>query len=384
MLAAMQADEATGFSEEPTSSKQSFPCEQCGSALEFKPGSDLLHCRHCGHTQALGSSDGGGAGSGMIHEHDFREGLARARRQPASALVKDGHTVQCEGCGAQSVVAGQAARCPFCGSPVVMAIAELGEIFTPESLLPFKLDARAAKERYQTWVSGLWFAPGDLKRLAAQHGMDGVYLPYWSYDSQSTTHYTGERGEHYYVSESYTDKDGKSQTRQVRRTRWHDVRGVVQVAFDDILVCGSQSLPKPLTDKLEPWDLPELRAFDAGYLSGFIAERYKLGLEDGFKVAEARMEPQIRAAIESDIGGDTQRIHNMQIRHADVRFKHLLLPLWISSFRYQEKTYRFVVNARSGEVAGERPWSVVKIVAAVLLAIAVIVGIVLLVQSRQS
>jgi len=157
----------------------------------------------------------------------------------------------------------------------------------------------------------------------------------------------------------------------------------VQVAFDDILVCGSQSLPEALINKLEPWDLPELRPFDAGYLSGFVAERYKLGLEDGFKVAEIRMHPEIRAAIESDIGGDTQRIHDMQVHHADVRFKHLLLPLWISSFRYKEKTYRFVVNARSGEVAGERPWSVVKIAGAVILGIAVIVGIVLLVQSRQ-
>ncbi len=379
----MPADETTDFAapQEPTDRKQTFPCEQCGSALEFKPGSDMLHCRHCGHSQPLGGTAAGSGGT--IREHDFREGITRARRQPAEAMIKDGHTVQCEGCGAQSVVAGQASRCPFCGSPVVMATADLGEIFTPESLLPFKLDARVAKDRYQGWVGGLWFAPSDLKRLASQHGMDGVYLPYWSYDSQTTTNYTGERGEYYYVTQSYTDSQGKSQTRQVRHTRWHSVRGVVTVPFDDVLVCGSQSLPKALIDKLEPWDLPDLRPFDAGYLSGFVAERYKIGLEDGFKVAEARMEPEIRSAIESDIGGDTQRIGTMSIRHADVRFKHLLLPLWISSFRYKEKTFRFVVNARSGEVAGERPWSVAKIVAAVVLGIAVIVGIVVLVQSRQ-
>ena len=376
----MQSDDFSEMAAEPeapTSSKRVFPCEQCGSALEFRPGSDSMRCPHCGHTQAVVGGDG------VITEHDFRAGIARARRQPANAMIKDGHTVQCEGCGAQTVVAGQAARCPFCGAPVVVVAAERGEIFPPESLLPFKLDARQAKDGYQKWVGGLWFAPNDLKRLANQHGMDGVYLPYWSYDSQTTTRYTGERGEHYYVTETYTDSQGKSATRQVQRTRWYPASGTVEVPFDDVLVCGSKTLPDALISKLEPWDLEALKAFDPGYLSGFLAERYKLGLEEGFTVAEARMVPQIRSAIESDIGGDVQRIGSMRVAHADVRFKHLLLPLWISSFRYKEKTYRFIVNARTGEVAGERPWSVLKIVLTVLAVIAVIVAIVVLTRRAQ-
>jgi len=213
--------------------------------------------------------------------------------------------------------------------------------------------------------------------------MDGVYLPYWCYDSNTTTRYSGERGEYYYVSETYRDDKGETQTRQVRHTRWYPTSGTVQVNFDDVLVCGSQTLPRALLEKLEPWDLPELRAFDAGYLSGFVAERYKIGLEAGFVTAEARMVPKIRSAIESDIGGDDQRIGSMNVRHADVRFKHLLLPLWISSFRYKEKTYRFTVNARSGQVSGERPWSVAKIVLTVLAVIAVIATIVVLAQGSK-
>ncbi len=362
--------------QEPTANKRNFPCEQCGSALEYKPGSDTLHCKHCGHTQNIG-------GGGGVQEHDFSQGLARARRGAASAMVQDGHTVQCEGCGAQTVVAGQAARCPFCGCPVVVEIKELGQTLVPESVLPFGLDARQAKDRYEAWVGKLWFAPNDLKKLARQHGMDGVYLPYWCYDSQTTTRYQGERGEYYYVTERYTDKDGQSQTRQVRHTRWHSARGTVEVPFDDVLVCGSTTLPRALIERLEPWDLPALRSFEPAYLSGFAAERYKVGLEDGFKVAEERMIPKIRDAIESDIGGDEQRIGSMQVAHAEVRFKHLLLPLWISSFRYKEKVYRFIVNARTGEVAGERPWSVIKIVCTVLAVIAVVVAIVLVAQRAQ-
>lgn len=350
--------------------KLAFPCEQCGSSLQYSPGTEHLKCPHCGHSQTIA---GGGK---AVFEHDFEAMRRKARRAPSSAL--GGHTVQCEGCGAQATITGQAARCAFCGSPVVMNVADLGEIIPPESLLPFGIDARKAKEQFVAWVGGLWFAPSDLKKLATAHGIDGVYLPYWTYDSNTTTRYRGMRGDHYYETETYTDSEGKSQTRRVQKTRWSPASGTVRVGFDDVLVCASSTLPRPLIEKLEPWDLKNLRGFEAAYLSGFIAERYKVGLEDGFKIAEERMEPKIRQAIDRDIGGDVQQILTMSVRHADVTCKHILLPLWISSFRYKEKVYRFIVNARTGEVAGERPWSVAKIVFTVLVVVAIVAAIVVL------
>ncbi len=348
--------------------KLTFPCEQCGSSLEYAPGTERLRCGHCGHEQVID------ARGKAVFEHDFDALRSRARRAPATSL--GGHTIQCEGCGARATITGQAARCAFCGSPVVVEVEDLGEVIAPESLLPFGIDVRVARERFQAWVAKLWFAPNDLKRLAQVHGIDGAYLPYWTYDSDTTTRYTGLRGDHYYVTESYTDAQGNRRTRQVQRTRWRPAAGTVRVHFDDVLVCASQTLPRPLIERLEPWDLDNLRGFEAAYLSGFVAERYKIGLEEGFQIAEERMEPRIRSAIDSDIGGDVQQILTMSVSHADVTCKHLLLPLWISSFRYKEKVYRFTVNARTGEVAGERPWSVVKIVLTVLV-VAVVVGLII-------
>lgn len=354
--------------------KLTFPCEQCGSALEYSPGSDQLRCGHCGHMQAIA---GGRAGQ----EHDFQDMLQRIARTPARSL--GGHTIQCEGCGAQAMLDGQAGRCAFCGSPVVMDVKELGEIVPPESVLPFGIDGARAREAFQRWVRKLWFAPNDLKKQAQVHGLDGVYLPYWTFDSHTTTRYNGMRGDYYYETERYTDAQGNQQTRRVKKTRWRPTSGEVEVEFDDMLVCASSTLPRPLIEKLEPWDLDNLRGFEAGYLSGFMAQRYTIGLEDGFQIADERMQPQIRSAIHGDIGGDEQQILWMSVSHADVRCKHILLPLWISSFRYKEKVYRFIVNARTGEVAGERPWSAVKIVLTVLLVAAVIAGIVVVVMSRQ-
>jgi LSD1 subclass zinc finger protein len=342
-----------------------FPCQSCGANLEFVPGASHLECPYCGTKQQLEQEV-----SKPVVEYSFEDARRRARTIHAKELMQAAVQVRCQGCGAHTVLQGQATRCAFCDSPVVVEeIAE--ELYAPESLLPFAIEAKRAKEIMLAWLKSRWFAPGDLVLRAQRDGMSGVYLPYWTYDSETTTSYSGQRGTYYYVDETYRDSKGNRRTRRVRKTRWSYASGTVRVGFDDVLVPATKSLPQPLIDELEPWDLHALTPYTAEYLSGFTAERYAIDLESGFTIAQRKMDPGIRSAIRRDIGGDDQRILSMRVHHADVRFKHFLLPLWISSFRYGEKVYRFLVNARTGEGAGERPYSAIKI------ALAVIAGIVL-------
>jgi hypothetical protein len=46
--------------------------------------------------------------------------------------------------------------------------------------------------------------------------------------------------------------------------------------------------------------------------------------------------------------------------------------VWISAYRFKDRNFQFLVNARTGEVQGERPYSWIKITLAVLLVIAII------------
>jgi ribosomal protein L37AE/L43A len=354
-----------------------YPCPQCGADTVLKPGADALACAHCGHVVQIEDS------AAPIHEHDFHDALARMRRQPAASLAANAREVMCKNCGARTVVTVQAGRCPFCDNAIVVEVEASEVTIVPESVLPFALDKPHAAEKFQVWLKKRWFAPFDLVKRARRDGLDGVYLPYWTYDSRTTTRYRGSRGEHYYVTEHYTDSQGRSQTRRVRKTRWYPAGGTVNVDFDDVLVCATPSLPRGILDKLEPWDLPELKPFDGKYLAGFIAECYRIDLEAGFQIAEQRMEPRIRQAIHRDIGGDEQRIHWMSVRHDGVTFKHVLLPLWMSSFRYRDKVFRVTVNARTGEVAGERPWSWFKITLLVLVIAALVAGAIYLAHRRK-
>ena len=337
--------------------------------MSYAPGTDHLECASCQHTQPVPP------GTGAIVEYPLAEGLAVATRA-SRPLDDDQHQqVQCDGCGAAFAADVQATRCPYCDSPIVVVDDEREEL-VPESLVPFVIGREPARTLFSTWARKRWFAPSDFSRRARAGKLNGVYLPHWTYDAEATSRYSGQRGDHYYVTETYRDSEGNTKTRQVRKTRWRSVAGSVHDSFDDVLLCASNALPPKLIDALEPWDLHALQPFAQGYLAGFSAERYQIEVGVGFEHAkERKMVPVIRDTVRRDIGGDEQRIGHLSSSYADVRFKLLLLPLWIASFRYDERVFRFAVNAVTGELQGERPWSKWKIGFAIAAGVALIAAI---------
>jgi DNA-directed RNA polymerase subunit RPC12/RpoP len=357
--------------------QRQFPCRACGANLLFEPGQVALKCPYCQAENEIAASGEG------VEELDFQGTLARLS---AEAPTRETLTVKCTACGAESSLLPDttADRCPFCGSAIV-AQAGTSKTIRPKSLLPFHITREQAMGAFVAWVGSLWFTPSDLGRFADANAVKGVYIPYWTYDCDTESDYRGERGDDYWDTEHYTAfENGKtvSRTRQVRRTRWRSVSGRVFNTFDDVLVLASNSLPRKYTEKLEPWDLGNLAGYRDEYLAGFVAESYQVGLEEGFDVAKGMMEGTIRAAICRDIGGDHQRIHAVDTRYEDITFKHILLPLWISAYFYRNVSYRFLVNARTGEVSGERPYSFWKIFLLVMMVLMVIAGIVMVVNMR--
>jgi DNA-directed RNA polymerase subunit RPC12/RpoP len=357
--------------------KKQFPCRQCGAKLEYAPGTAELKCPYCGATTPIPQSEE------HVVELDFQAYLTQAA---GAAEQHQATRVRCTTCGAETTMPPDAAAglCPFCGSDLVFT-GTVSSLVKPGALLPFQVTQEQAFEDFKRWIESLWFAPGDLKRYAqAEHKLVGVYVPYWTYTCDATSFYRGERGDDYWATETYTAfENGRAvtRTREVRRTRWAAVSGTVWNSFADVLILASRSLPEHRAQRLGPWDLEHLTPYADDYLSGFRAESYQVGLADGFAEAQQVMEPGIRQAIERDIGGDHQRIGAVKTRYDHITFKHLLLPVWLSAYRYRGQVYHIMVNARSGGVQGERPYSAAKIAllvaGIVAAAAAVIAGIAL-------
>jgi len=354
-----------------------FPCPNCGADYRFDPAKGRLICDFCGHSEEVEGAASGPWGeakqTGAIRELDFRSAIEARLPQAETENLR---TTKCPNCGAlvEFDEATHATECPFCATPVVTDTGTHRQI-KPKGVLPFALDESAARKAMTDWLGRLWFAPNGVQEYARKgRKMQGIYTPYWTFDADTASSYTGERGTIYYVTQTVM-RDGKPQQVQVQKIRWSPASGRVRRFFDDVLILASKSLPKRYTDALAPWDLAALEPYRPDYLAGFRAEGYTVELTEGYEEARQQMDRQIERDVRFDIGGDAQRIHGIDTRIADVTFKHILLPVWLAAYKYRGRTYRFVVNGRTGRVQGERPYSAVKIAIAVILGL-IVAGVV--------
>ncbi|PKP19831.1 MAG: hypothetical protein CVU05_10455 [Bacteroidetes bacterium HGW-Bacteroidetes-21] len=349
-------------------------CKNCAAKLTFKPGTSSLVCEYCGAENEIEVQET------VAEELDFDKFISEEYNNIQKEEVT---TVACESCGAKTTFNPHVVSdfCPFCGSVLVSKKPETSNFFRPSLLIPFTLDHKKAFENFQLWIKKLWWAPSNLKKYAVQEEkLKGLYIPYWTYDSQTYSRYTGQRGDDYYVTETRT-VNGKTESHQVKKTRWTSVSGNISHFFDDVLVCASKSLPVKYIDKLEPWDYTKMLNYDEKFVSGFTTETYQVDVKEGFGNAKVKMEDVVRSLVRQDIGGDHQRISTLSINYDKITFKHLLLPIWVSAYRYKKKIYRFLVNGQTGKVQGERPWSWIKITLAILVGLAIIAGAIYLIDA---
>ena len=352
-----------------------WPCPSCGSDLRYAPGTAQLVCDHCAATQAIAPPKARDRDTALA-EIDLARGLNDDL--PAQA-VEDVRSSSCPNCGAVVEFSGanHAAQCPYCATPVVVDTGAHRHI-KPHTLLPFVLTETDARSALTKWLGSLWFAPNGLLEYSRKgRAMTGLYVPFWTFDADTTTRYTGQRGEHYYESRTVTvNVNGRSErrTEQVQRTRWYPAAGTVSRGFDEVITLASRSLPPRLGNELTPWDLTQLLPYNPDYLAGFQAEGYTIPLADGHGQARSQMDNVIVMDVRRDIGGDVQQITTLNTRYSNETFKHILLPIWTAAYKYNGRSFQFLVNGQTGEVQGQRPYSAWKIGFAVLFVAVVVIG----------
>jgi DNA-directed RNA polymerase subunit RPC12/RpoP len=346
-----------------------FPCEGCGADLHFSIGMQQLSCPHCGFCKQIEIAE-----DATVEEQDFHAILAALQEKKESSAAPRGadagcnevQEVRCDSCGAKVEFVGTltSTECPYCTSPIQREAAHVALDRLPvDGVLPFQVDAARAGANLKAWVESRWFLPNDLKKRGGSGKLQGVYLPFWTFDSHTANRYRGERGEHYYVTVGSGDDK-----RRERRIRWSPAAGSFQRFFDDVLVVAGKGLHDDLLTELEPWPLARVLPYTQQVLAGYLARTYDVPLDSGFLIGKRRMDAAIASEVRRRIGGDEQRVHDLQTRYAAIMFKHLLLPVWVMAYKYRDKTYQVVVNACTCEVQGERPYSWVKIL---LLSLAV-------------
>jgi hypothetical protein len=360
-------------------------CDNCGGNLSWDAAAGNLVCPSCGAIRAV-PEDPAHPQGGFIVEHDLEAAFARTK--PRGRIGAGSRQIKCNECAAvvEFPDGVTAARCAFCDSPSVLAQDARTDHYLPESLVPFGVTREQSVGAFKKWLGGLWFRPGDLKDKASVSELRGVYVPYWSFDTQVTSRWSADAGYHHWDEESYTVTENGRQvrkTRRVRKTRWQPASGQRHDSYDDLLICASKGLPPGLAAGVSQFETGALVTYAPQYLQGFQAESYSVDLKEAWRAAQQRIASSQEQRCSKDVPGDTNRNLRATHQYQNARFKHVLLPVWVAAFRYRDKVYQFLVNGQTGKVVGKAPISFMKVLLLIAVIVAVVVGIVLLLKLRN-
>ncbi len=360
--------------------RQKLSCPSCGGEAQWNPAKQALVCPYCG-TVSPAQVD---AATGEITEHCLVTAL-RGIDDNHRGWDAEKVSVKCQSCQAVSVFDPHrvAQRCDFCGSSAMIPVEQQTRLIRPESLLEFKLAEPQVRDTARKWYGSRWFAPNALKRRALTDTVHGIYIPYWTFDAQVHADWTAMSGDYYYETESYTNSNGQRQTRQVRKTRWYRTSGALDHFFDDELVPASKGVQLELLRQVEPFPtMSDLKAYAAGFLSGWVVEQYQIDLIAAAQHSQQQMDTKTRSLCAEQVPGDTHRDLEVQADYSRQSFKHILVPVWLISYTYGSKVYQVVINGYTGVIAGKHPLSWIKITLLVL-AILIVVGFVVAAMGGQ-
>ena len=341
------------------------PCVNCGAELKYRPGTKNVHCEYCGHEEIITIDENG------FEELELYPYLKEMGAQKHSEEIS---MLNCKNCGANQHIEEnyKSLHCVYCSMPLVLEDAYKEDWILPGAILPFQIDQKRSFQIFKKWVSSLWFAPNNLKKAALDPQFTkGLYLPYWTFDAQLKASYSGQRGQYYYETKRVRNSQGKMVTQQVRKTRWYPASGNISGFIDDTLVKASKQKAGRIPSKIAYWNLKLLQPFSSSFLRGFVTEKYTITLQQGHLSAKDEAKHIAERWCRQDIGGDTQRVTSMNMQLSEETFKHILLPVYVSAYRYNGKEYNFFINGENGTISGSRPYSAWKIFFAVLFILAV-------------
>ena len=335
-------------------------CKSCGADMVFDPASQQLRCPYCDITRDIEKR--------VPHIRDFE-----SERQ-SGGVETDGDVYKCPNCGGESEIHGfsTAVKCPFCGGTNVVKLEDMKGL-KPDSVLPFAITKDNAVESGQKWIKKKFFAPSKLKKNFTVDNFNGVYIPSFAFDSNTYSTYDGRFGKD--KTRTVQTKDGPKTEHYIE---WYNVSGKWNRFFENTMVEASTQIHQYELNSILPYDMNNATAYAREYLAGFSAERYDTSLDESFGTAKSEMDGMIRQEIKNHYNPDHVDYLNVNTTFANVKFRYTLLPLWICGYKFKEKLYRFLVNARTGKAAGKAPKSPLKIAFTTLLIIAAIIGIVVL------
>lgn len=326
-------------------------CTQCGGQCRYAPATRALQCDSCGTDHA-------------IHADPNIDPAAELHYDPAlphteQPEFQSARAAQCQTCGGEVVFHGASIseNCPYCDGSLIEK--SVTQSYPSLGVIPFSVEGEPAHVAAIAWATARWAAPGDLGRHVAKSDVIGIYVPFWTFDSDEAVDYTV----------TYENRSGKT-------TSLRSHRGFMNTRFDDLLMPASPHVTPLIRDGiLHEFDPRRLRPFDPAYLAGFAAERHHQTVRQGLALNEPDKKLLLRNRIKSHSGRSGIVNVTYKTDTTGIRYRRILLPVWILHYEYKGTPYKIVTCGIQGRTFGERPFDGKKLIGFAALAAAAMAGL---------
>ena len=333
-------------------------CLACGAEMEFSPETQTLVCPYCGTEKEI-------TGVGITQEQDFDNLFEKPLE-----WGDETHVFRCNNCGAKEVLSKTeiAKKCPFCDTTNIVKTNEISGI-KPTGVVPFAITKGNAVQKVLHWAKKRFFAPKRFKESVEVNKISGTYNPAFTFDCTTYSSYNGVLGKYYTKT---VRRNGKTVT--VRELKYFAISGNHEMMFDDVLIQASSKVSQTDLDKIMPFNTNESKEYSSEFLHGYLAQQYEKGGKECWNDAKKVVDKHVKSRILARYSYDVVSRLSINTSYNSLKFKYLLLPLYVGSFRWKEKIYNFFINGFNGKVTGKTPISPLKVTFVILLVILAIAG----------
>lgn len=341
---------------------QTYTCPQCGASTKFNVAAGGIACEYCGYTAQAETKTVGK----KAQELEF---TVETWEQAQQGWGVERRELHCENCGANLAIAEGSITitCPFCASNKVNVRTASSEVLRPGFVIPFKVQAPQLRPIAKEWLGRGWFHPAELATSAVIDHFTGIYVPYWTFDTHVVARWKAEVG--YEKTERYYDH-GEREWRTRTKIEWQWESGQIERTIDDLLVSGSSRLSRVILERVKPFNLVELAAYSPDFLAGWQAQAYDVTLPQAWEMGKDIIRQQAKDDCYKDINSRHVRNFSMTADFADEAWRYMLLPIYVTAYRFEGKTFQVIANGQTGNIAGQKPvawWKIWLAIAALLI-----------------
>lgn len=313
-------------------------CPSCFASLMFDATSGKMECRFCGCSFSLED----------VADQEEKELAASMKKESSDTM--ECNIYSCTACGAELSVNGVEAStfCAYCGQPTIV-FSRVSQELRPEWIIPFKVPKEQAVEAIRGRFRQGMFIPKEVKDFEVER-VRGIYIPYWLFD---TYHYDKQ------LIKGTVGSGKRSRTKYFMRE--------AECEFHNLSIDASSKLNDESSQRLEPFDMEDMRAFEVAYMSGYYADRYDQSAGDLEGTAYYRSKELFDEKMLESVNARSKKIESSGPTHRVLKKSYALFPAWFMTFRYQDRPYTMLVNGQTGKLVGAVPYDTKKVVATLIL-----------------